>query len=417
MRRIEKTMMCLVFIGVLLIGQVAATKTLTIAGWFPAPEKYIEMFEEQTGIDVEYIYVPDSRAYLERVVLWGIGDTLPDVLFVPYWGVNSLASHGLLRPIDDLLAADEAYLFDFLPQGLEAFRRDGGLYGLPFELNPDVVIFDPRPFEERAVLTPSQQVKNGTWTPQSLVDSARKLTELTPDESTYISIGMVTWSDQLNRLAPYVWMFGGELVSETGEEFLIGTIETKEALEEIARYFQEKIFLSVAYRTAYNLDHWEILVGNRTGMRGCDIPLLGDIASQNPQLAAVVGVVPYPMGINGEPTTGLTIHGVGITPTSQQVEEAWSFIRMILDVPSDGASIPVRQSQFGDWIQRVDTAFPGIDALSLMQQLNAGMRLGPRILSQDMEYVVRTDSHRAMIGRISVVQAIENALAQLSALQ
>ena len=114
-----------------------------------------------------------------------------------------------MRPIDDLLAADEAYLFDFLPQGLEAFRRDGGLYGLPFELNPDVVIFDPRPFEERAVLTPSQQVKNGTWTPQSLVDSARKLTELTPDESTYISIGMVTWSDQLNRLAPYVWMFGG----------------------------------------------------------------------------------------------------------------------------------------------------------------------------------------------------------------
>ena len=53
----------------------------------------------------------------------------------------------------------------------------------------------------------------------------------------------------------------------------------------------------------------------------CDIPLLGDIASQNPQLAAVVGVVPYPMGINGEPTTGLTIHGVGITPTSQQVRK------------------------------------------------------------------------------------------------
>ncbi len=52
-----------------------------------------------------------------------------------------------------------------------------------------------------------------------------------------------------------------------------------------------------------------------------------------------------------------------------------------------------------------------------MQQLNAGMRLGPRILSQDMEYVVRTYLHRAMIGRISVVQAIENALAQLSALQ
>ena len=46
-----------------------------------------------------------------------------------------------------------------------------------------------------------------------------KTTKLTPDRTNFETIGLVTWSNAINRFTPFIWVFGGDVLAEDGPLF------------------------------------------------------------------------------------------------------------------------------------------------------------------------------------------------------
>lgn len=391
-----------------------SAKTLRMAAWFEEPADLIEAFEEATGITVEYTYVPDSRAYLEKVTLWAISGTLPDVLYIPYWGLFPMTDVGVLHPLDGFLSED--FEEDFLPQGILSFQRDGRQFGMPWELNPMVIIYDQRIFERYALATPDDYVRNDDWNAESLVESARKTTKLTPDRTNFETIGLVTWSNAINRFTSFIWVFGGDVLAEDGATVLLDQPGSIAALEQLASLFQEeRVFMATGQRGRYGLEFMEILAGDITAMRGADIPLLNNIRMENSDLARNVGVVPMPLAPDGAPTSGLIVHGIGIAASSEQKEEAWQFIEFAMNNVAQNASIPARQSQVADWIDYISREY-GFNVMNYVQGLEKNLRLQPRAINDQVEAILNTYVDRILTQGVPVVTAVENAIREIGAI-
>ena len=127
-----------------------SAKTLRMAAWFEEPADLIEAFEEATGITVEYTYVPDSRAYLEKVTRGPSVVRCPMCCIFPM-GTFSHDRCGVLHPLDGFLSEDFEGIFFPRYSQLSAGRRQ---FGMPWELNSMVIIYDQRIFERYAPLLP-----------------------------------------------------------------------------------------------------------------------------------------------------------------------------------------------------------------------------------------------------------------------
>ena len=65
--------------------------------------------------------------------------TAPDVFFLKGLVAPSYMSFDILAPLDEYAQPDD--LKDFFPPLLDAFKRNGKLYGLPKDFNPYVLFY------------------------------------------------------------------------------------------------------------------------------------------------------------------------------------------------------------------------------------------------------------------------------------
>ena len=84
-----------------------------------------------------------------------------------------LGERGIILPLDPLIAADEPGLAEaFFPYLLDHLRSDEGLFGLPVDANPVMLLYDPAYFAERGV-----PLVHENWDWDDLKESAIKLTQ------------------------------------------------------------------------------------------------------------------------------------------------------------------------------------------------------------------------------------------------
>ncbi len=150
------------------------------------PSDLWRAFEEETGffvqlVNSDYLQFPshyalqdateiDNMAYFEdaeKIV------TTADIIFLNEIQLDSYFTRtGYLLDISPLITTDTRYTpDDFLPNILEAFAWDEGIWALPVSADIEVLLYDPIAFDELSLSYPNQR-----WTATDFVQAIQQLT-------------------------------------------------------------------------------------------------------------------------------------------------------------------------------------------------------------------------------------------------
>lgn len=173
-----------------------------------AYESLVEAFHRaQSEVQVELRYVPDQAEYRRKLAADFSAGSPPDVMLLNYRRFAAFAGQGGLAPVGDYLAASELLAEeDFYPQVVDAFRYRGQLWCIPQNMSSLVVYYNQDLFDQAGLPYPADD-----WTWADFLAIAKRLTLDADGDGRPEQYG-VGVEPTLNRLAPFIWQAGGELV-------------------------------------------------------------------------------------------------------------------------------------------------------------------------------------------------------------
>ncbi|WP_066315570.1 ABC transporter substrate-binding protein [Bacillus sp. FJAT-29814] len=195
-------------------------------------ESKIKEFEaEHKGVKVELVQVPWAELP-NKLGVSIAGKSWPDVAPVDISGsavsIDQI-DQGVIESLDDVYTKDE--LKDFYPNALDAYKYDGKLYGIPSSMTVHTMLLNLDLFKERNVEPP----KNGEWTWDEFLDTAKKLTFDRDGDgktdvygfSTYIMPGYYeAW--------PFFYINGGSPLDKDLKKFTFNSPKAVEAIQQLA---------------------------------------------------------------------------------------------------------------------------------------------------------------------------------------
>jgi multiple sugar transport system permease protein len=239
-------------------NESARPVTLTILHWGDPAENAIvktltdRYMDEHPQVRIEDIQATDMPPKLRTMLAAG---TPPDLFYLPPNLLPNLADLKLVRPIDDLLAADKKaghdIVKDFYPILISSFRYDtatsrfgaGPLYGLPKDWTPLLFFVNLDLFKAAGVPVPY----NG-WTWDEFEADMKKLTALNgqpgfENRKVYGAV-LELWGDTIRDI---LWSYGGDFfgtrrsLTNKGEvlpdfrDVTLNSAASQEALQMIVR--------------------------------------------------------------------------------------------------------------------------------------------------------------------------------------
>ena len=181
--------------------------TITLSGWSNLLEKQllqqvVEQFEAlNPTIKVRYDAIADE--YMDVLKTRLIGETAADVFYLDALEAPGLITPGVLEPLNDYIKADFD-LQDIIPNLLNAFVRDGVIYGLPKDFSTLALFYNKKAFARAGLTQPPT-----TW--EELRSYAKKLTVDNNRDGKIEQYGFGI-SPELARQVFMIKAFGGELV-------------------------------------------------------------------------------------------------------------------------------------------------------------------------------------------------------------
>ncbi len=211
-------------------------------------------FEAATpGVRVRPLPITGDDYYGKLLVLMAAGDA-PDVLWMGM-GFGEFAQRGVFLDLDERVRAEPALAPDrFLREVVDWYRFGGRLYGFPFGVDMDFVVYNEALFDAAGVSYPAEG-----WTTEDLVEKARALT-----------------LDRNGDGRPEQWGYRGGLSFEPFGAALLTPDGTTPAVDspEMRRYLQFSLDLIHRWRVSpavlfSDLDEQEAMVafqGGKTAM-------------------------------------------------------------------------------------------------------------------------------------------------------
>ena len=126
---------------------------------------------EHPEIKIEVWNQPWDDYFTKIQALWASGDskTIPDVAFL--WPTPKYAAEGVLENLDSYIEASGYDLNDYWPGLLESAKYQGSVYGLPRDIESNVLYYNKDLFDAAGVDYPDVN-----WTWDDLLAAAEKLT-------------------------------------------------------------------------------------------------------------------------------------------------------------------------------------------------------------------------------------------------
>jgi multiple sugar transport system substrate-binding protein len=158
---------------------------------------------------VELRYVPDLAEYRRRLAADFSAGAAPDVMLLNYRRFATFAGQGGLQPVGEYLAQsallNEA---DFYSPVLDAFRFEDQLWCIPQNMSSLVVYYNQDLFDAAGLAYPADE-----WSWGEFLTVAHRLTVDVDGDGRPEQYGAGI-EPTLNRLAPFIWQAGGELVDD-----------------------------------------------------------------------------------------------------------------------------------------------------------------------------------------------------------
>jgi multiple sugar transport system substrate-binding protein len=179
--------------------------------------------DERPDIAVSLIHIPDQADYRRRLGTDFAAGSAADIVLLNYRRYAAYAARGVLEPLGPYLTeSDRLATTDFYPEALAPFVWQGELMCIPQNLSSLVVYYNRDLLRAAGLPDPATD-----WTWDDMLQYAQALTSDSDGDGQIEQYGLGT-EISLNRLAPFVWQAGGELVDDDKQPTRL-TLDTQEA--------------------------------------------------------------------------------------------------------------------------------------------------------------------------------------------
>jgi ABC-type glycerol-3-phosphate transport system substrate-binding protein len=210
--------------------------TLLMVNWGDIPQGWRDLgarfTERQPAIRVEFSGITAGRwgEYFEKVAVMAAAGSPPDVARVAIEGTQLIAHNGLALPLDPFIKRDQAqlreYFADINQNMLRSMSYQGRQYQLPFTWNGPVVHYNTQLFAEAGIARPRDD-----WTIDDFVAIARRLTRDTDGDGQPDIWGVTTPNAYWGGIIPWIFLAGGDLLTDDWTASRASSAEVIEAVE------------------------------------------------------------------------------------------------------------------------------------------------------------------------------------------
>jgi len=197
-----------------------------------AIEQFVNLFEEETGINVEY-EVYDEPTMRQKFLLDATtGAGAYDVVAVQYWYFPEYARAGWLEPLTDLDQGFNPYKFrwEAVPDGArDLYTANDEIYAVPVSLTGAGVLVYRKDILEKWDLTPPKTVRD-------VVALAMFLKQHEPDLYPFCGRGSASFAS-FGTSAGWAWAYGARVLSDG--TVTVDTAEMQAAMEDLVSLMRD----------------------------------------------------------------------------------------------------------------------------------------------------------------------------------
>ncbi|GAB4000512.1 sugar ABC transporter substrate-binding protein [Glycomyces albus] len=280
-------------------------------------EQLSSHFEEETGIDVEFVVLPENelRDRVTQDIATGSGQY--DIVTIGTYETPIWASNGWLANLDEYSADPEYDVDDLLAPVREALTYEESLYAVPFYGESSFLMYRTDLFEAAGLEMPA----NPTW--DEVADLAAELHDPENDVAGICLRGLAGWGEVLAPLNTVINTFGGRWYDEDWNAQLTSP-ETVEAVQ-----FYVDLVSQYGQPGAANAGFSECLTATSQGNAAMWLDAtVGASVLEDPEssdAAGNMGYVPAPVA-ETDSSGWLWAWSLAIPETSESKDAAWEFM-------------------------------------------------------------------------------------------
>lgn len=298
----------------------------------------IEVFEQRNP-DIHVIHLSMGAGSMnpQKLMTAIVGGAPPDLVLQDRFSVGDWASRGTFRPLDDLVARDEAgnnpegvRKKDYLPAAWNEAVYQGHVFAIPWGLDLRALYYNKNDFRD-AGLDPNKPPQ--TW--DQMMYDARQMTQHTP--AGYSRIGFIPAFSQ-GWLYMWSWQEDGEFMSPDGRTCTLDNPYTEQALTNEVKWYDQLGGVDAinAFAGGFAGDEDDPFMTGKLAMKVDGDWVLASIARYHPELDFGICPVPVPADrfnhegrFKNDPTWVTWAGGYAfvIPKGARHVDAAWRFIQ------------------------------------------------------------------------------------------
>lgn len=292
-------------------------------------ENSAKQFLEDTGIQVKHVSYGDEPEYWAKVQALHATKQVADVVWASLGNFHNFANRGILAEIEPLAKADNYDFSDYVQAALDSMSVKGKLYGLPWGGHPGGggMLYNVDLIKEHYPTATEDPESMLDLTYDMLKELAVKVTVDQDNDGRTDVFGYRPNTDYL-ALVNVVGAYDGRIISADGTKVEIDSPASLEALKWVYDIF---VTTKASPAPDPNINTGELFASGKLAM------LYSHYGGQfNPGEKVIQGKFKWnltlqPKGPTGKRGTSLTINGQTISANSDHKEEAWQFVKWLME--------------------------------------------------------------------------------------
>jgi multiple sugar transport system substrate-binding protein len=302
-------------------------------------------------LKLEYI----TGDYGRKLPLMLVSGTASDIILMDDEYHPAFAARNYLEDLGPYIERDRAALKlnDFLPTSMESFNYRGFQGALPWDGGPMMGFFNKDLFDAAQIPYPTD-----SWTWDDFRAIAKKLTIDKDGDGRTDQYGTNLLAGSMLTIEPLVWCYGADILNEDNSKFAMNSAKGIEALQFVTDLKWKDHTIARAGEGDNMAVEAQLLTG-RVGMVVAGAYMM--LTLEGVKDAMRWGTAAMPHGPRGDRYTRVTWDGISINAKTPYKEQAWRFIRFLLNdesqaiVGRSGRSLPIRRADAMKYFMNAET--------------------------------------------------------------
>lgn len=243
MRKVTAVLLALLIMCFAIVNCAAAQKKVRLTMTLWGDVQYQKMAEEIVAlhqkkfpnVEVDVMLIPFSE-YSKKLSIMNAAGSSPDVAWLASEMTTVFMDSGSLLDISAIEKDKEFDINDIFPSTISHLRKGKKLYGVSTNAAPGIIFFNKTLFKEKGLKTPLELAKEGNWTYDKMLSSAKAITDHSRGVfGVRLARDWKSWPDTLVDL---FWAYGADILSKDNKKFELNSPKGAAALQ----YFSDLMF-------------------------------------------------------------------------------------------------------------------------------------------------------------------------------